>query len=165
MVDNEYWDDYNNTYNYPDGKVYPSQEAIAGRTPSSSNNVLSDYIDESNWLGKLQKMAASGDEAALDRLFNYFASESSANIAREWTAGREDNQYQRLVADLKAAGINPYALLQNGATPISSSSSGSSYSGSYAVSKSTKEEANKQRWVQIFTSILTAVTVAAIAAA
>lgn len=50
--------------------------------------------------------------------------------AQDWTAEREDTQYQRMMADMKAAGINP--MMAAGGSPASSSSSGQSAPGSMA---------------------------------
>ena len=81
------------------------------------------------WLNETEKKAQSGDAAALDRLFNYYATQRSEKNALDWTASREDTQYQRLVEDLRKAGISPYVL--SSATPGVSSYTGQSYSGSF----------------------------------
>lgn len=102
-----------------------------------------------DWKGYLEYLAANGDQSALDKLLNYLMSESSSQTARDWTANREDTAYQRLVADLKAAGINPYAFATFGASPFSSSSSGHSYGGNNIASYSINKEKNEQNWLKI----------------
>lgn len=71
---------------------------------------------------------------------NQFNAEQ-AQIGREWQAQREDTYYQRMVEDMKTAGINPIMAISGGgadvgSTPTASSSSarssGSNYSGSSA---------------------------------
>lgn len=114
----------------------------------SSNTALQNtYRDFSSVLSGVEKKAQNGDPSALEHLFNYYASEASAKSARDWTAAREDTQYQRLMADLQKAGISPYIL--TGATPGVSSATGVSHSGSsitsYANSKRTQETANRDR--------------------
>lgn len=109
-----------------------------------------------DWLGYLTYMADSGDAASRDRLFNYLTEKD----AREWTADREDTQYQRLVQDLARAGINPYILMQSGATPIASSASGQS--GNSFSSYELGKEKNDQNWLKVLVSMIP-IAIAAIA--
>lgn len=61
---------------------------------------------------------------------------SGQQIAQnEWTAQREDTQYQRLVHDLLKAGLNPAMLFGKSAQPVSSASAGdngASVAGSFS---------------------------------
>lgn len=53
----------------------------------------------------------------------------------EWTAQREDTQYQRLIDDLQKAGLNPAMLFGKSAQPVSSPSAGdngASVAGSFS---------------------------------
>lgn len=126
---------------------------------SSSNNSIPDY--NGDWLGWLKTKAEAGDEAALDKLFNYYMSEGSAENARNWTASREDTAYQRLVADMKAAGFNPFALLAQQGSPISSASDGRSYSGTSFTTARHNEETEKTNWSKtILSSLLTVASIA-----
>lgn len=88
-------------------------------------------------INSLDERSRRGDVAATETLFNYLASEQSAKTARDWTSAREDTQYQRLMADLKKAGISPYIL--TGATPGVSSSSGVSHSGNRLTTQQTNQ--------------------------
>lgn len=79
-----------------------------------------------------------------DLALQAYANENSAieaQKARDWNAQREDTYYQRMVEDMKAAGINPIMAISGGGADISPSptassssarSSGSNYSGSSA---------------------------------
>lgn len=91
-------------------------------------------------LHSLSEKASKGDESALEKLFNYYATVKSEKTARDWTSAREDNQYQRLVSDLQKAGISPYIL--SSAVPGVSSASSSSFSGSQMTSHQSNERTN-----------------------
>lgn len=115
--------------------------------------------------GFLKYKAENGSDADYDRFMNFLTNNYSVDKANAWTAQREDTQYQRLVADLKAAGINPYVLLQSGGSPASSASATYSSSGSYASNEALKKEANSQKWLSLLTTVITTVIMAAAIAA
>lgn len=80
-------------------------------------------------------------QAELDRKFNAQQAEISrkfnaeeAQKTREWQQEMSNSAYSRAVADLKSAGINPYALLSGMSS--SSTPSGATGSGSSAYSNS-----------------------------
>lgn len=85
-------------------------------------------------------------QSALDRKFNAEQAEiqrkfnaEEAKKTREWQEAMSNSAYSRAVADLKSAGINPYALLSgmsssstpSGATGSGSSAYSNSHTGSY----------------------------------
>lgn len=118
-----------------------------------------------DWLGYLTFMAEKGDSASQDKLFNYLMSEASADKARQWTADREDTQIQRWVADAKAGGINPYALLARAAgTPVSSSSSGIGYSGTQYTTQRHQEQTEAQGWLKSLVAMIPMIITIAAAA-
>lgn len=118
-----------------------------------------------DWRSYLETMVSKGDAASADKLLNFLMTEESEQKARDWTASREDTQYQRLVSDLKAAGINPYVLMASGGSPVSSSSSGASYSGSQYTSKKASEETARHNQtsdaLKIFSTILSTLAIVA----
>lgn len=92
-----------------------------------------------------QRAEQSADNAlARDLTLQKQANEATSaenQLAREWNAQREDTYYQRMVEDMKTAGINPIMAISGGGADISPSpsftasnarSSGSNYSGSSA---------------------------------
>lgn len=149
------------------GNTFPVAGVPTTQTPNSGSPAAQtlepskDWRDYSNWNGDfqgyLQYLDKYGSESDHDRFIDWLMTNESAKIARDWTASREDTQYQRLVDDLKKAGINPYALLNNGASPISSSSNGSSFTGAYSSNEALKKEANAQKWASLLSGVITSV--------
>lgn len=123
---------------------------IASATQQASEPLK---IDSSNWESYLQDRIAQGDDAAIDKLINYYQTEQSAKTARDWTSEREDNAYQRLMADIRKAGISPYIL--TGAAPSASGATGKAYSGSQMTSRANNKDtvaANERS--RVITSLL-----------
>lgn len=129
-------------------------EEIKPTLPNGSTGPKT-YDDFNDPVEYLKYMAANGDEAANDKLMNYLLSEASSDRARQWTASREDSQYQRLFKDLSALGINPYIMLQSaGVGPVSTSSSGHTYSGSQNVSKENNERSTGTQLLNSLISLI-----------
>lgn len=152
-------------YTFPVSGVPTTQSPSSGTSPSANSGKKSYSDYNGDWMAYLTDLANSGDQAAIDRLMNYFMTEQSNLTARNWTASREDTAYQRLVADMKAAGLNPYAFATMGSSPISSSSNGSQYNGSYSSSYEMNKEKNTQNWIKIALSTLAPIIGGLIAAA
>lgn len=158
-------------YTFPVAGVPTAQNPAQGSPAGSSGNETTNDQKQNysswngDWMGYLQYMAEHGDASAMDKLFNYFMSENSAQIAREWTEKREDSAYQRLVKDMRAAGFNPYALATMGGNPIASGSSGNNYSGSYSASYQINKEKNAQNWLKVALSAMLPIIGALIAGA
>lgn len=94
----------------------------------------------------------------LDRLFSYNSAEAQKN--RDWQKMLSDTSYQRAVADLRKAGLNPVLAISglSGATSPSGSagsmSSGYTYAGQQASASSVKAGANVLSAVLQFVSSL-----------
>lgn len=106
------------------------------------------------WKEYLIERAQQGDEASLDKYLNFMLTEESNQIAREWTANREDTAVQRFADDARKAGFNPAGLLALGGSPIASSSSGSSYSGSQYTTDRHNQNSEAKNWVQVILSLV-----------
>lgn len=112
------------------------------------------------WLESLSRKANNGDIAAYEKLIDYYMTKDSEKSARDWTASREDTTYQRLIEDLRKAGVSPYVL--SGATGSVSSSTGKSYSGSQMVSQENNRNNQGQNNVRSILSLLGIVVAAMI---
>ena len=131
-------------YTFPVGGLPTTQNPGTGtiNTPVDSKGSAS-YIPYDQWEGDWMSYAdylSSKNPGLADKWAEWYLQEQSNTTARQWTASREDSQYQRFAADARKAGFNPVALLNLGGQPVSSSSSGSSYSGS----QFTSSDANKR---------------------
>lgn len=150
----------------PTGNATGGLNSVPGKNVSNQSGGLNldDYSNwNGDWYGYMKYKAEKGDAEWMERYWNYMMGEQSAATAREWTANREDTAYQRMAADMRAAGINPYALMQSTAGPISSSSSGNSYNSSNLSTAELKRETNSTKWISVLTSIISAVALIAVA--
>lgn len=78
------------------------------------------------------QQAFTSSEAAINREFQA----SEAQKAREWEEQMSNTAYQRSVADLKAAGLNPWLAVNNAAsTPSAVAAQGSAADSSQGSSK------------------------------
>lgn len=78
----------------------------------------------SSWLNKQTGADLTGAEVAMNQ-FNA----GEAEKARDWQEQMDNTKYQRSVADMKAAGVNPALAMSNGvgSTPSGSSASGGGF--------------------------------------
>lgn len=95
--------------------------AMAQTEPENTlSEVLSNHPDWS-YEQILAYMAKHSEEWA-EKYLDYLTEKGELTQANEYTANREDTAYQRLVADLRQAGLNP-AMMYGGSANISAGGS------------------------------------------
>lgn len=129
---------------------------------NSAGNQGSMFGNADDYKAWLIEQAGKGNTAAQDKIGSYYLGEESNQTAREWTAGREDTAYQRMVKDARAAGINPMALLATGGSPQASSSSGHSYNNGEFESKRHNETNESKGFIIGIISALAIIAAAAL---
>lgn len=93
------------------------------RDTNAANAALSrenmEWMTEEN----LKQRDFNAEQAALDRSFQ----SDESGVSRAWSKDMSDTSYRRAVTDMKAAGLNPMLLAQQGGahTPSASTASGS----------------------------------------
>ena len=103
-----------------------SWSQVIGEMEDGSIPSVSEYLRDNpgaSYEDVMKFMSQYSDEWA-EKLIDYYMSQDSINKANEYNASREDTAYQRLVADLKAAGLNPALMYGNSASPVGTASSG-----------------------------------------
>lgn len=115
----------NSSTNYDEGSDYQDTGLEESK---DENNVVEDYstgASLSEWLRQnpgatyedaMKYMAQHSDEWA-EKLIDYYANQASYKEDRDYQASREDNAYQRLVADMRKAGLNPALMYGSSASP------------------------------------------------
>ena len=144
-----------------------SPEEKALQQSSNSGRMSFKDMNADNVLEIIGQRADAGDTAALDYIVKYYLDQRSENSARSYNAMREDTAYQRLMADLKKAGISPYGLTPS-LTPINGSSGFTASGNSYTSARNTtysKSMDTVSKFAQIIGSVVSAITVAMIMAA
>lgn len=99
---------------------------------SASNSNNTDQWNWNNYKSEADlNRAYNAEQAALNRQFQ--SDEAQKN--REWQENMSNSAYSRAIADLRANGVNPYAVLSG--LSSASTPSGGSVTGSSAYSNST----------------------------
>ena len=141
--------DYGLTGSVSDPNSYPEMEGVDWNNASNrmayiqnqSNKEVSSMVNDSGDFNmhKLESILNSSlDDSTKDYLVQWMLGEKSNQIAWDRQMDASNTQYQRAVADLQKAGLNPFLALQSlgGSTP---SSSGQSVSGGLMTSKSNNQ--------------------------
>lgn len=129
------------TGDLPPGYVDPNITQVTDTYASGAS--LSQYMQEHpgmDYEDYLKYMSAHSDEWA-EKYLDYLIDKKSIDEQNAYTANREDTAYQRLVQDLKAAGLNPALLYGSSASPSASGSVGhfnASEGATYRANKTTQ---------------------------
>lgn len=88
-----------------------------GDNPGSYEQFYKDYtgygVNPYGLAGRIDNFFTGKQTASAEEYQRYLEA-YNARIANEQTWAREDSQIQRLMADYKAAGLNPYLLMSGG---------------------------------------------------
>lgn len=77
----------------------------------------------SSYEDAMKYMSTHSEEWA-EKYLDYLTERGELDLANEYTANREDTAYQRLVEDLRKAGLNPAMMYGSSASPSASGSQG-----------------------------------------
>lgn len=113
-----------------------SLDELLGSSAKSVDPVLQSYYN------MYQK---TGNEAYLEKLLDYNASLSSTASAREWQEKMSNTEFQRMMADIKNAGYNPWLALQSGVSGSGGFTTSSAGSPSSSASSQAVSERNNER--------------------
>lgn len=158
----------------PSQKSSASADSVA-KSVVTDNNTSADKAAQSanstslEWLREVMKYNA--EQAEINRQFQQTSADKAAQFEsaeaqklRDWQERMSNSQYQRAVADLKKAGINPILAAQYlnvASTPSGASASGFAASGSSASASQTsahKAEVDLNSASKIITAYLQANT-------
>lgn len=113
-----------------------SLDDLFGSSAKSVDPVLQSYYN---------MYMKTGNEAYLEKLLDYNASLASTASAREWQEKMSNTEFQRMMADIKEAGYNPWLALQNGVSGSGGYSTSSAGSPSTTAAAQAVSERNNER--------------------
>ena len=102
-----------------------SAQSLGGEPDISGLNYTDRKNIEYNAYQSAQDRKFNSEQAELSRKFNA----EEAEKTRDWQEAMSNSAYSRSIADLKSAGVNPYALLSgmsSASTPTGATGSGTS---------------------------------------
>lgn len=128
--------------------AHPEVAAIRNASQSLVRDSSEDVI--ANWASKNgYKMSAE----TMDYLYNQYFNEKNTNSAWAKTLEADNTKYQRAIADIKAAGLNPIQVLSSSISGAGSASPGSLGSGSITAYKNQGRQSASQVGSGVITAI------------
>lgn len=119
-----------------------SMDPLPGASTALSSLTKTD--NRSDFEKVIDSLLGSSDQVDKDLYYNYILNEKSLTDAYNRELEADSTKYQRLVKDLKKAGLNPMFAL-NGATAGNINSSAGSYSSGYETARHNKASESLQR--------------------
>lgn len=133
-------------------QIVQSSQSGSPMVQDSSHDAISNLANDLNL--KL-------DSSTKDYLMQYYLGEKSSQAAFQRELDASSTQYQRAVADLRKAGLNPFLAIQS-LSGSGASSSGQSISGGLYTSRQNSSRETTQRGVQSILSVLGIIAAAVI---
>lgn len=111
---------------------------------STALSSLTKQDNRSDYEKVIDSLLGSSDETSKDLYYNWILNEKSLTDAYKRELEADSTKYQRLVQDLKKAGLNPMFAL-GGANAGNINSSAGSYSSGYETARHNKQSEKNQR--------------------